>query len=198
MKKWDKVQITIGKEFEIDEDVILGYPSGRYKKNQGGVILGDYARIRSGSVIYQGVVIGHHLEAGHHVVVREENKIGNQVCIWSNTVVDYGCQIGNHVKIHSNVYVAQYTVIEDDVFIAPGTIFGNDKYPVSDHLEGPVIKRGARLGVNVTILPGIQVGEDALVGAGSVVTRDVPARAVVVGNPARVIRTVDELNKKKK
>src|SRR3989338_6539831 len=196
MKQWDKVEIIIGKQSEIDEDVILGYPSGRYKKNQGSVILGDYARIRSGSVIYQGVVIGHHFEAGHHVIVREENKIGNQVCIWSNTVLDYGCQIGNHVKIHSNVYVAQFTAIEDEVFIAPGTIFGNDKYPVSDHLEGPVIKRGARLGVNVTILPGIHVGEDALVGAGSVVTRDVPARAVVAGNPARVIKTVDEINKK--
>jgi acetyltransferase-like isoleucine patch superfamily enzyme len=196
MKRWPRVDIKIGERAEIDEDVILGYPSGRLQKG-GALVLGARARIRSGSVIYQAVTIGHDFETGHHVVVREENRIGDSVSIWTNTVIDYGCRIGNRVKIHSNVYVAQYTVIEDDVFIAPGVIFANDKYPVSDRLEGPRVKKGARVGVNATILPGIVIGQEALVGAGSVVTKDVPDRAVVVGNPARVIGTVDEIDTKK-
>ena len=191
MKKWPGAKIKIGEGAEIDEGVILGYPSGRIREG-GELILGSGAKIRSGSIVYQKTVIGNHFETGHHVVVREENQIGDDVSIWTNTVIDYGCRIGNHVKIHTNCYVAQFTVIEDDVFIAPGTIFANDKYPVSSRLEGPVIKRGARIGVNVTLLPGVTVGEGALVGAGSVVTKDVPPRSVVVGNPARVIRTIQE------
>lgn len=185
MKKWPGVKISLGEGAQIDEDVILGYPSGRLTQS-GEVNIRAGAHIRSGSIIYQGVVIGERFETGHHVVVREENRIGDDVSLWTNTVIDYGCRIGNHVKIHTNCYVAQFTVIEDDVFIAPGVIFANDKYPVSSRLEGPVVKRGARIGVNVTLLPGVTVGEEALVGAGSVVTRDVPPHSVVMGNPARV------------
>jgi acetyltransferase-like isoleucine patch superfamily enzyme len=197
MKQWQGVKIQIGRGAEIDEDVILGYPSGRMKQF-GKVILGDDCRIRSGSVIYQAVVIGNHFETGHHVIIREENKIGDFVQIWTNTVVDYGCRIGDRVKIHTSVYIPQYTVIEDDVFIAPGVVLANDKYPVSDHLEGPRIKRGARIGVNVTILPGIIIGEEALVGAGSVVTKNVPDRAVVIGNPDRTVGMTDQINAKLK
>lgn len=156
MKKWPGVEIQIARDSEIDEDVILGYPSGRLKQ-KGRVLIGDHAKIRSGSIIYQSVTIGHHFETGHHVVIREENEIGDSVSIWTNTIVDYGCRIGDRVKIHSNCYVAQYTVVEDDVFIAPGVIFANDKYPVSSHLEGPEVRRGARIGVNVTLLPGVVV-----------------------------------------
>jgi len=186
VKQWPDVPIQIGKDSQIDEDVILGYPSGRLGAVRE-VILGEGTKIRSGSVIYQAVQIGRQFETGHHVVIREENQIGDGVSIWSNTIVDYGCRIGNRVKIHSNGYVAQYTVIEDDVFIAPGVVFANDKYPVSRDLQGPRVRRGARIGVNVTLLPGVVIGEEALVGAGSVVTKDVADHAVVVGNPARVI-----------
>jgi acetyltransferase-like isoleucine patch superfamily enzyme len=195
MKKWPGVKIRIGEHSEIDEGAILGYPPGRADK-RGEVVLGEESKIRSGSVIYQGVTIGHRFETGHNVIIREENEIGDSVCVWTNTVVDYGCRIGNRVKIHSNCYVAQHTVIEDDVFIAPGVIFANDKYPVSSHLEGPQVRRGARIGVNVTILPGVVIGEEALVGAGAVVTKDVPNRGVVVGNPARWVANVDEPQEK--
>lgn len=197
MKKWPGVKIILGTGADIDEDVILGYPSGRLKET-GEVKIGNQARVRSGSVIYQRVTIGDRLETGHHVVIREENKIGNSVSIWGNTCIDYGCQIGNNVKIHANGYVAQYTVIEDDVFIAPGATFANDKYPISDHLEGPKIRKGARVGVNVTLLPGVVIGEESLIGAGSVVTKDVPPRTVVAGNPARVIGSIDAINAKRK
>ena len=192
MKKWPGVKIKMGEGAQIDEDVVLGYPSGRLPEG-GEVLLGTRAKIRSGSVVYQKVTIGNHFETGHHVIVREENQIGDSVSIWANTIVDYGCEIGDRVKIHSNGYVAQYTVIEDDVFIAPGTIFANDKYPVSKDLRGPKVKKGARIGVNCTILPGVTIGEGALVGAGSVVTKDVPPRSIVVGNPARVIRMTEKL-----
>lgn len=188
MKKWPGVSIQLGEAMEIDEDVILGYPSGRTGKG-GEVVVGDHARIRSGNVIYQAVRIGRHFETGHGVVIREENEIGDSVSIWTHTIVDYGCRIGHRVKIHSHCYIAQYTVIEDDVFIAPGVIFANDKYPVSPHLEGPRVKQGARIGVNVTLLPGVVIGKGALVGAGSVVTKDVPDGAVVIGNPARELKT---------
>ena len=196
MKKYPGVKITVGEGAQIDEDVILGYPTARTIASQG-VKIGLGAKIRSGSVIYQGVTIGDDFETGHHVIIREENEIGDSVRIWSNTVIDYGCRIGNRVKIHTNVYIPQHTVIEDEVFIAPGCTFANDKYPVSSDLRGPWLKRGVRIGVNVTILPGVVVGENALVGAGSVVTKDVPAGAVVLGNPARMVGTAEEISAKR-
>jgi len=98
------------------------------------------------------------------------------------------------VRIHNNVYIAQFTTIEDEVFIAPGVSVANDPHPICTLcMKGPTIKRGARIGVNVTILPHITIGEYALIGAGSVVTRSVPPRAVAYGNPAKVMGYVDSL-----
>ena len=159
--------------------------------------IGEGACIRSGSVIYAGSTIGTHFVTGHHVVIREENSIGDQVSIWGNSTVDYGSTIGNNVKIHTGVYVAQFTTIEDDVFLAPGVALANDPHPGCprgpDCMRGPTIRRGAKIGVNATLLPFITIGEMALIGAGSVVTKDVPPRAVAYGNPARVVGTVDDL-----
>lgn len=184
--------VRLGPGHHIDAGVLLGYRTGRKIEVQDTVIGAD-ARLRSGTVIYTNVKIGDHLETGHNVVIREESEIGDRVSIWNNTTIDYGCRIGNNVKIHTNVYVAQFTTIEDDVFLAPGVTIANDPHPICTLcMEGPTIKRGARIGVNVTLLPRITIGENALVGAGSVVTRDVPPGAVVVGNPARVVKQVDE------
>jgi acetyltransferase-like isoleucine patch superfamily enzyme len=134
------------------------------------------------------------LETGHSVVIREENTIGDHLNIWNNSTIDYGCTIGNEVKIHCNVYVAQFTTLEDEVFLAPGVTIANDPHPICGLcMRGPTIRRGARIGVNVTLLPQIVVGEGALVGAGSVVTRDIPPQTLAYGNPARPVRTVDEL-----
>jgi len=154
--------------------------------------------VRAFSIVYAGSRIGSYLETGHHVVIREENQIGDHLKIWNNSTIDYGCILGNGVRIHNNVYVAQFTVLEDEVFLAPGVMIANDRYPIrTEGLKGPTIRRGALVGINATLLPEIVIGEHALVGAGAVVTKDVPARAVVVGNPALVRGTIDELDLEK-
>lgn len=185
--------VALGAACQIDPDVILGYPPGRHIELKPARI-GDNARIRSGTVIYASVEIGNGFESGHGVIIREGNRIGNDCAIWNHTTLDYDCLLGDRVRIHCNVYAAQFTVIHDDVFLAPGVSLANDPHPLCTKcMQGPTIKAGARVGVGATILPHVIVGENALVGAGSVVTKDVPARAVVAGCPARVIGDVDSL-----
>jgi acetyltransferase-like isoleucine patch superfamily enzyme len=178
-----------------DHGVLVGYPVPQAKADP--LVLGAGARLRSGTVLYDGSTIGRHLQTGHGVVIREGCDVGDDVSVWSNSVIDYGCRIGNRVKIHCNCYVAQYTELEDDVFLAPGVAIANDLYPGDRRsarlMAGPRIGAGAQIGVNVTILPFVRIGAGALIGAGSVVTRDVPAQVVAFGNPAVPRRTVAEL-----
>lgn len=192
-----KADIKIGIGKKIDKEVILGYCPGRKIRNKT-LSIGNNPRIRSGTVVYLGSNIGNNFETGHNVVIREENRLGNSVSIWSSSVVDYGCVIGNNVKIHANGYIAQFTVIEDDVFIAPGVVITNDPCPpCTKCMKGPVIKRGAKIGANVTLLPHITIGQFSLIGAGSVVTKDIPPYSLAYGNPARVIKKVTDIKCKK-
>jgi acetyltransferase-like isoleucine patch superfamily enzyme len=178
-----------------DENVTLGYPPGR--SPVGRLLLGPDARLRSGTVLYAGSKIGRGFETGHHVVVREGSRIGDDVSVWSNAVIDYGCVLGDRVKVHCNCYVAQFTELEDDVFLAPGVTIANDLVPgkggSAAAMAGPLIQAGAQVGVNVTILPYVTIGTGAIVGAGSVVTRDIPAGMVAYGNPAVPTRRVADL-----
>jgi len=170
----------IGKGSRIDKTASLGYKGGRNIKSSK-TIIGKNATIRSNTVIYSNTEIGDGLETGHCVTIREQNKIGDNLNIWNNSSIDYGCVIGNNVKIHCNVYVAQFTTIEDEVFLAPGVMIANDPHPVCTKcMKGPTIKKGARIGVNVTLLPHVIIGKNALVGAGSVVTKNVPNNSVVM------------------
>lgn len=186
-------RVFLGVDPQIDEGVILGYLTGRSIEDDT-LYIGDHAHIRAGTVIYAGTRIGSDLQTGHSVVIREENTIGDGLNIWNNSTIDYGCVIGSGVKIHCCVYIAQFTTIEDDVFFAPGVIVANDPHPLCGLcMRGPTIRRGVRIGVNVTLLPHITIGEGALIGAGSVVTHDIPPYTVAYGNPARARKSVEEL-----
>jgi acetyltransferase-like isoleucine patch superfamily enzyme len=189
-------RIVLADPHEIDPQAVVGTVSGRTIADTS-LEVGPHAKIRAFSVIYAGSHIGSHLETGHGAVIREENKIGDHLSIWNNSTIDYGCVIGNNVRVHTGVYVAQFTTIEDDVFLAPGVMIANDRHPICrDCLQGPTIKRGARIGINSTLLPGVVIGEGALVGAAAVVTKDVPPGVVVAGNPARVMGDVETLNRR--
>jgi acetyltransferase-like isoleucine patch superfamily enzyme len=187
--------VEVGPGLRADPDVQIGYEVARDVDRY--LRLGADATLRSGTVIYVGSRIGDRFETGHHVVIREQCRIGDDVSVWGNTIVDYGCRLGSRVKIHSNCYVAQFTEIEDDAFLAPGVTIANDLYPgqvaSARVMSGPSIGAGAQLGVNVTVLPFVRIGAGCLVGAGSVVTRDLPAGAVAYGNPAVVRGEVDGL-----
>jgi acetyltransferase-like isoleucine patch superfamily enzyme len=188
--------VHLGEGSLVDEGVLLGYLSPR-RGVSPVLTIGPGARVRSGCVIYAGSRIGAHLETGHHTIIREENEIGDHFSIWNSSVVDYGCRIGSGVKIHCHVYVAQFTVIEDDVFLAPGVRVANDYHPgcpdSKECMRGPTLRKGCRIGVNVTLLPYVTIGEGTLVGSGSVVTKDLPPGVVAFGNPARVHATLEEM-----
>jgi acetyltransferase-like isoleucine patch superfamily enzyme len=189
-------QIILGKNCLIDDQVAIGYLAEDLDPTTA-LIIGDGARIRTGTVIYAGTEIGKGLETGHNVIIRENNFIGDFVSIWSNSVIDYGCIIGSRVRIHCSVYIAQFTVIEDDVFLAPGVTIANDLHPGCVHskdcLAGPKIEKGAKIGINVTIAPRVVIGQGTLIGAGSVVTQNIPPFTVAFGNPARVAGTIENL-----
>lgn len=179
---------------DADQGVVIGYLPDRPVTSE--LSIGRGGRFRSGTVLYSGSTIGCRLQTGHNVVIREENEIGDDVSIWSNSVVDYGCTIGDRVKIHSNCYVAQHSILEDDVFLAPGASLANDLYPgdstSADRMRGPVLRRGVQIGVNVTVLPYVEIGAGSIIGAGAIVTRDVPPGSVVRGEPARVTGVVPD------
>lgn len=180
--------------WKIGENVVIGAKTLRDVKVAPAKI-GSNAVFLGNSTVYDGVDIGNNLVIGHNSVIREENVIGHNFKLWNNSNVDYGCRIGNDVKIHCNCYIAQGTVIEDNVFIAPGSSTTNDKYPGSSitEIKGPVIKKGAKIGARVVILPGVVIGENSLIGSGSVVTKDVPQNSIAYGNPAKVVGSVKDL-----
>lgn len=188
--------VTLGAGHHVAPGVLLGWLPGR-PLGDCVLLIGPGARIRSGTVIYAGTTIGAHLETGHNVVIREQNVIGDEFSIWNGSVVDYGCTIGSRVKMHCNVYIAQFTVIEDEVFLAPGVVVANDPHPgcpsSKECMRGPLIKKGAQIGANATLLPFITIGEGAVVGAGSVVTKDIPPHTLAYGNPARAVKGTAEL-----
>jgi len=176
-------QVIIGEGATIQENVILG------NADDGKLGIGKNCTIRSGAVIYSSVKIGDSFRSGHNVLIRENTEIGDNVLVGTNSVIDGDCRVGNNVSIQTGVYVTRYTTVEDGVFLGPFCVTTNDKYmKYGATLKGPVIKQRARIGANSTIMPGITVGEGAIVGAGSVVTRDVPPYKVVTGVPARVVK----------
>jgi acetyltransferase-like isoleucine patch superfamily enzyme len=187
--------VQLGEGICSDEGVLIGYRSDRGASR--ALQLGGGARLRSGTVLYEGARIGDRFQTGHHVVVREDTLIGDDVSVWSNSVIDYGCVIADKVKIHCQCYIAQFTEIEEGAFLGPGVVLTNDLYPgrvdSAESLSGPSIGAHAHIGGNVTVLPFVTIGAGALIGAGSVVTRDIPAGMVAYGCPAVAVRPVEDL-----
>ncbi|HUH78544.1 MAG TPA: acyltransferase [Methanoregula sp.] len=181
---------SIGPNARIFEPVTLGFPSrdNFEKLDFTGVTIGKNAVIRSGTVIYCDVSIGDDFQSGHNVMIREKTRIGNHVGIGTAAILEGNTIIGNDVSLQSMVYVPTNTLIEDHVFIGPNVVLTNDRYPPRciGGLVGPVIRSGAAIGANATLLPGVCIGEGALVAAGSIVTRDVPPRSLAIGAPARI------------
>jgi acetyltransferase-like isoleucine patch superfamily enzyme len=181
---------TIGKGSQIFEPVTLGFPS-RDKVGQTGFIgatIGVNSVIRSGTIIYCDVSIGDNFQSGHNVMIREKTSIGNRVGIGTSVVIEGTTIIGDDVSLQSMVYIPTNTVIGNKVFIGPNTVLTNDRYPPTGigGLKGPQIRDGAAIGANATLLPGVCIGEGALVAAGAIVTRDVPAHMLAIGAPAKI------------
>jgi acetyltransferase-like isoleucine patch superfamily enzyme len=190
----DPVIIQKNVELNVPSRDCIGKPEEQWPK----IKLGNGGILRSGTILYVGVIAGDNFRTGHNVLVREHTTIGNNVLLGTNTVVENLCKIGDNVSIQTGVYIPTNTVIEDKVFIGPNTVLTNDKYPVriKQELVGPIIRKGASIGANSTILPGVIIGEGAMVAAGSVVTKDVKPWTIVAGIPAKEIKPVpDELKK---
>lgn len=190
--------VQVGADSDVGDFVLIGVPPLGMAEGQLRTVLGRGAAIRSHTVIYAGNVIGDDFQTGHGVLIRESNTIGRRVSIGSHTVIEHHVIIEDDVRIHSNAFIPEYTTLERGCWIGPNVVITNALYPLSprvkETLKGPTIRSGAKIGANATLLPGIVVGENALVGAGAVVVKDVPGGAVVVGNPARVIKSVSELS----
>lgn len=177
-------QVEVGKNTEIGNNVELGI-------NDKLLVIGENSTIRSFSIIYGDVKIGERLITGHRIMIREETKIGDHVIVGTNSVLDGNCQIGNKVSIQTGVYVTWGVKIEDNVFMGPFSKTTNDKYPPATDrkdLIGPILRKGCSIGSGAIILPGIEIGENSLIGAGSVVTKDIPDNVIAYGNPCKVIK----------
>lgn len=188
--------VVLGDNVEIGDWVVIGVP---YKGMPAGTrtVIGDNAVIRSHSVIYAGNVIGPNFQSGHGVLVRECNEIGADVSIGSHSVIEHHVVLEDGVRVHSQAFIPEFSHLEQEAWVGPNVVFTNARYPrsrnVKNDLKGPRIGRRAKIGANSTLLPGVVVGADALVGAGSVVVKDVPAGLVVAGNPARRLKSITEL-----
>ncbi len=190
--------VTIGPNTFIGPYCTLGEPSAAYYKNMDQhafkrVFIGKNSLIRSHTIIYEDVAVGDHFQTGHRVTIREKTQIGNRCRV--GTLCDFQgkLNIGDYVSIHSNVHLGQLSVIEDFVWIYPYVVLTNDPYPPMGKLKGVTVRKFAQIATSATILPGLEIGENALVGAGALVRENVPAERVVVGNPAKDICSVRQI-----
>ena len=152
--------------------------------------------ISTGAVVFAGTQIGERVILGDQSCVRERVTVGDDVVIGRGSLVENDTTIGAMTKIQAEAYITAYSTLEEHVFIAPCVVTTNDNFmgrteKRKELMKGPTIRRGARIGGGAILCPAIEIGEEAFVGAGAVVTKDVPPRVLVVGSPARVLRDVD-------
>jgi acetyltransferase-like isoleucine patch superfamily enzyme len=159
--------------------------------------LGEGTVVSTGAVVFAGSTLGAHVIVGDQACIRERVTIGDDVVVGRGALVENDTTVGARTRIQAHAYVTAYSTLEDHVFIAPCVVTTNDNFMgrTEKRLElmrGPTIRRGARVGGGAILCPGVEIGAEAFVGAGAVVTKDVPPGVVVVGNPARVLRDVPE------
>ena len=160
-------------------------------------VLGAGSIVSTGAIVFAGTEVGERVILGDQSCVRERVAIGDDVVVGRGSLVENDTTIGARTKIQAEAYVTAYSTVEEDVFIAPCVVTTNDNFMGRTEqrlalMKGPTIRRGARIGGGAILCPGIEVGEEAFVGAGAVVTKDVPPRALVVGSPARILREVPD------
>jgi acetyltransferase-like isoleucine patch superfamily enzyme len=159
--------------------------------------LGAGTVVSTGAIVFAGARLGERVIVGDQACVRERVTVGDDVVIGRGSLVENDTTVGGGTKIQAMAYITAYSTLEEDVFIAPCVQTTNDNFMGRTEqrhalVKGPTIRRGARVGGGAVLCPGVEIGEEAFVGAGAVVVRDVPPRVVVVGNPARVLRDVPE------
>lgn len=181
----------------ICNDCIIGEPLSDYYYNKEYInpktIIGNDSLIRSHTIIYCGCTIGNNFNTGHRVTIRENMKIGNYCRIGTLSDIQGFSEIGDYCWLHSNVHIGQQSKIGNFVFIYPYTVFTNDPHPPSNICIGPVVDDYTQIAVGAILLPGIKLGKHVLVGAQSVVGKDVKDYQLVVGNPAKPVKDVREL-----
>src|SRR5579875_1209770 len=193
--------VHVGSGCLIEDLVVLG-KRPRLKRGSsaaavelGALELDPEVTVCSGAVVYAGAVIGAGAIIGDQAQVREGARVGQRSVVGRASCVDFNAVVGDRVSIQTGVYVTSWAVVEDDVFLGPGVLMTNDntmgRHPKGEPLHAPIVRRAARVGGATVLVPGVEVGEEAFVGAGAVVTRDVAPRQVVIGLPARAVRQVD-------
>jgi acetyltransferase-like isoleucine patch superfamily enzyme len=192
---------VIGAGCVIEDHAVLGKRPrlARGSSAQGEVRdleLGERVTVCAGAVVFAGASVAAEAILGDQSYVRERTRIGERSVIGRGSVVDNDVVIGARVKVQTSVYLTAFTEIEDDVFVGPGATTTNDdtmaRHDAEMRLRGATLRRACRVGGGVVLTPGVEIGEEAFVAAGAVVTRDVPARGVAMGVPARVVREVGE------
>lgn len=153
-------------------------------------VIGAHTRIGSHSCIYAGVTVGKNSLIADYASIREDSRVGDKCIVGRNVMVEESVKIGNFVKIMTSSYITGFTTIQDHVFIAPCVSMANDNTldRTKSPCIGPTIYKSAAIGVGAILLPKVKIGTDALVAAGAVVTKNVPAHAVVMGIPAKIVK----------
>jgi acetyltransferase-like isoleucine patch superfamily enzyme len=190
--------VTVGNDSFIGPGCILGEPVGSYYRTPPAhepqpTVIGAGAVLRSYTTIYEDVHIGQRFQTGHHAVIREDTEIGDGSSFGSFSETPGRSRIGNYVRVHSKVMLSEHNVIEDYVWIFPFVVLTNTRYPPVGPAVQTTIKAYAQIFSHATLLPGLTVGENAIVGAGALVTRDVGDERLVIGSPARDIGSVRDV-----
>jgi acetyltransferase-like isoleucine patch superfamily enzyme len=159
--------------------------------------IGEGTIVSTGAIVFAGSRIGARVILGDQSCVRERVTIGDDVVLGRGSLVENDTTIGSMTRIQAEAYITAYSTLEEHVFVAPCVVTTNDNFMGRTErrhelMKGPTIRRGARIGGGAVLCPGVEIGEEAFVGAGAVVTKDVPARTIVVGNPARMLRAVPD------